>query len=50
MKQYPVGLDIGTASIGWVALTPQNRLMRTKGHEIAASRRYSQHSTTTSCE
>lgn len=38
MKQYSVGLDIGTASIGWVALTPQNRLMRAKGHELIGVR------------
>lgn len=38
MKQYVMGLDIGTASTGWAAITPQNILLRAKGHNLIGVR------------
>lgn len=34
VEDYAVSLDIGNASVGWAAFTPNYRLMRAKGHEL----------------
>ena len=38
VEDYAVSLDIGNASVGWAAFTPNYRLMRAKGHELIGAR------------
>lgn len=37
-QEYAIGLDLGNGSVGFVAMTPQYRLMRAKGKEIIGAR------------
>ena len=34
VDDYAISLDIGNASVGWSAFTPNYRLVRAKGHEL----------------
>lgn len=34
VPNYAISLDIGNASVGWAAFTPDYRLMRAKGREL----------------
>ena len=38
IPDYAISLDIGNASVGWTAFTPNYRLMRAKGHELIGAR------------
>jgi CRISPR-associated endonuclease Csn1 len=37
-NNYGVGLDLGTGSAGWAAITPDYRLLRLKGHDAIGAR------------
>lgn len=45
VEDYAVSLDIGNASVGWAAFTPNYRLMRAKGHELIGARLFEPAST-----
>ena len=38
VPNYAISLDIGNASVGWAAFTPDYRLMRAKGRELIGVR------------
>ena len=38
VDDYAISLDIGNASVGWSAFTPNYRLVRAKGHELIGVR------------
>ena len=38
VSDYAISLDIGNASVGWAAFTPNYRLVRAKGHELIGAR------------
>lgn len=38
VPNYAISLDIGNASVGWAAFTPDYRLMRAKGRELIGAR------------
>ena len=45
VEDYAVSLDIGNASVGWAAFTPNYRLVRAKGHELIGARLFEPAST-----
>lgn len=45
VEDYAISLDIGNASVGWVAFTPNYRLVRAKGHELIGARLFEPAST-----
>ena len=38
VDDYAISLDIGNASVGWSAFTPNYHLVRAKGHELIGAR------------
>lgn len=38
VNDYAISLDIGNASVGWAAFTPDYHLVRAKGHELIGAR------------
>jgi len=34
MKEYYLGLDMGTSSVGWAVTNPQYELLRAKGKDL----------------
>ncbi|GAA6114312.1 hypothetical protein AP20H10_06750 [Apilactobacillus apinorum] len=42
MKDYNIGLDIGTSSIGFAAIDDDNNLIRVKGKNVIGSRLFAE--------